>query len=118
MKTKDLKLLLFVPSLVFASCKGQTKKESQLPSVTIVQTDTANIPKYKIKVNKQYDDSGHLMRYDSSYSYSYTSPGGKQSIKDDSIFKRIIPAFLIPQCRICFTRIRFSNMIFSTMIIL
>lgn len=86
MKTKDLKILLSVPSLVFASCKGQTKKESQQPSVAIVQADTAYIPKYKINVNKQYDDDGYLVRYDSSY--SYTSPESKQSIKDDPIYKK------------------------------
>lgn len=88
MKTKDLKILLFVPLLVFASCKGQIKKESQQLSLPIVQSDTTYTPKYNVKVNKQYDDSGHLMRYDSSYSYSYTSPRGKQSIKDDSIYKK------------------------------
>jgi hypothetical protein len=46
-------------------------------------------PKVNVKVNKKYDDKGNLIRYDSTYSYVYSS-GGKDSVKEsvDSVFKR------------------------------
>lgn len=39
------------------------------------QTDTLNQPHMNYKVQKEYDENGNIIRYDSSYSYSYSSPG-------------------------------------------
>ena len=33
-------------------------------------------------MNKKYDDQGHLMRYDSTYTWSYSSGGGGQQDAD------------------------------------
>jgi hypothetical protein len=91
MKTVNFKLLLLMPLIVFSSCKGQANKGEQQLSASIntqSHIDTSSMPRYKVNVNKQYDDSGHLIKYDSSYSYSYSSPGGMQHIKDDTVYKR------------------------------
>ncbi|MGP8214206.1 MAG: hypothetical protein ACLQQ4_01445 [Bacteroidia bacterium] len=94
MKTKNLKLLLLFPSILFLSCKGQMNKGGKTSTTdTVVKNstvtiDTANIPKYKVNVNKRYDSKGNMLMYDSSYSYSYSSPGGMGQINDDSVYSR------------------------------
>ena len=100
MKTNVLMKLALVPFILFSSCKGQTNKSEHQPGNTVSsgiysqnQNDTANAPRYNIKVNKQYDDSGHLIKYDSSYSYTYSSAGGMNQIKDDSIYKKFSEYF-------------------------
>ena len=65
---KTLAIILLAFSTVFA-CNKPTAKQ------TTAVSDTAN-PKTSVTVNKKYDDKGNLIRYDSSYSYSYKSPGG------------------------------------------
>jgi hypothetical protein len=59
------------------SCKGQTNNNSkQLKD---------NSPQTNIKVNKEYDKNGNLVKYDSTYS-SYYSNLKSNSILKDSIF--------------------------------
>jgi hypothetical protein len=72
------KLILLVVAIGFglAYCYGQDKSQEDIGG---------NNPKTNIKVNKEYDDQGNLIRYDSTYSYSY-STAGKDSIFNDSIF--------------------------------
>ncbi|HAF30738.1 MAG TPA: hypothetical protein DCG75_16975 [Bacteroidales bacterium] len=65
--------------------KNQTKIEKD--------TVSAN-PKIDIKVNKEYDDHGNIIRYDSSYTYIYTYPNGNtEELNIDSIFNRFRPFF-------------------------
>ncbi len=67
-------LLTIAISIALFSCNGQnTRKESENTGDTTPKTD--------IKVNKEYDDQGNLIRYDSTYSYYYSN------IKDDSKLK-------------------------------
>ena len=95
MKTKTL-LSLLIFFLIGTSCKQQNKKEnSSLLSdnkkdvLPVAAKDTLNKPKIKIKANKQYDDKGNLIRYDSTYSYSYSTPEGKSiQSNNDSIYKQ------------------------------
>lgn len=47
--------------------KMQQKKQEQL--------STTNQPNEKIKVTREYDENGNLIRYDSTYSYFYSSNG-------------------------------------------
>ncbi|TWO31705.1 hypothetical protein E1J38_012445 [Seonamhaeicola sediminis] len=63
---KALKILpLFC--LLFFNCSGQDKQK---------QVKTPNLkPDENITVNKEYDEYGNLKRYDSIYSYSYSSNG-------------------------------------------
>lgn len=53
--------------LLFFNCSGQDKSKTNKEN---------NIkPDETITVNKEYDEFGNLKRYDSIYSYSYTSKG-------------------------------------------
>jgi hypothetical protein len=65
--------------LIFASCShaqtsGKTDDKNKL-----------NEPNTEIKVNKEYDEQGNLIRYDLTYSYFYSNMGGDELLMD-SIF--------------------------------
>jgi hypothetical protein len=64
-----MKTLQLIPlfCLLFFNCSGQDKSQ---------KTEDNNIkPEENITVNKEYDEFGNLKRYDSIYSYSYSSNG-------------------------------------------
>ena len=42
----------------------------------------SNAPKTNIRVNKEYDKNGNLIRYDSTYSYFYSNTINNDSIRD------------------------------------
>ena len=51
-------------------------------------------PHIDIKVNKEYDENGNVIRYDSSYTYIYTHSGGRtEELNIDSIFGSFKPYF-------------------------
>lgn len=75
-------LLSFVH--VFVSCRAQTNEFNNIDTLR-------NKPKIDIKVNKQYDENGNIIGYDSTYSYSYSSNGntfnfGNNIMFNDSLF--------------------------------
>lgn len=105
MKTKAF-LFLLLPMLAFSGCNGQTKKEQSIfKKEEMVSADTLNEPQVKVNVNKQYDDRGRIIKFDSTYSYYYSYPDGKQiQLNNDSIysqfrsyFHKTYPDFLNPQ---------------------
>lgn len=62
------------------SCNAQSAKEKKGQSVNEqIDTTAKNLPKTDIKVNKEYDEKGNLIRYDSTYSSFYSN------ISDDSL---------------------------------
>lgn len=65
-------------SLTLQGCNGQ-KAENKEQTVT-------NLPQTSIKVNKEYDKNGNVIRYDSAYSYYYSNIKNDTS-KRDSIFE-------------------------------
>lgn len=79
--------------LIFVSCQGQNQQDKKSlfsePSAhnSSSQHDSLYKPKINIKVNKQFDDKGNIVRFDSTYSYSYSSPNGMKDLNNDSIFK-------------------------------
>jgi hypothetical protein len=85
MKTRNL-LLAVVLALLVSSCKGQEQK-------AIAKKETAesfadNKPEGSWKVNKEFDDNGNMIRYDSIYSWSSTGVNDDMSIRDiDSIMQ-------------------------------
>jgi hypothetical protein len=90
MKTKNL-LILITSLMLLTACEGQNKQKSlseQSGNTSVPLTDSLkNKPDVRVKVNKKYDDKGNIVRYDSTYSYIYSGPGGKlQSSSNDSIF--------------------------------
>jgi hypothetical protein len=76
--------------LMMSGCNGQTKSNDHSGSKkdAIVVNDSVNKPDIQVKVNKQYDKKGNVIRYDSTYSYVYSSPSGKMLHSgSDSIFE-------------------------------
>lgn len=109
MKKKKI-IIQLLPFLIFLGCNGQTKKEngpflSSGNENTEAIDDTLNKPKVRVKVNKQYDDKGNLIKYDSTYSYIYSSPGGGElQLNNDTLYNRFrsyfdrkYPDFISPQ---------------------
>ena len=77
---KRIWILFIAVTLIFSSCNGQDKqiKNDKLSAVK-------NAPQEDIKVNKEYDKDGNLIRYDSTYTYFYTNIEN-DTIAEDSIF--------------------------------
>lgn len=73
---RTLITLLLAASIV--SCHAQQEKKKTEVS--------SNQPVTSWKVNKQYDNKGNLVRYDSTYSYSYSSSGN--SAEADSLMQQ------------------------------
>src|SRR5512136_3308245 len=68
-------------SVFSISCGGQKGKQSDESKAG------SNMPEANVKVDKQYDDNGNLIKYDSTYSYYYSNiskdPGKRDSIFDN-----------------------------------
>jgi hypothetical protein len=76
---KKLAIMCIAFIITLLSCNGQYEKKADKNSKT-------NAPNTDIKVNKEYDKNGNLIKYDSTYS-SYYSHIGNNSILGDSILK-------------------------------
>lgn len=77
---KRIWMLFIAVTLILSSCNGQEKR---------IENDDLNAlknaPKEDIKVNKEYDEDGNLIRYDSTYTYFYSNIEN-DTIAEDSIF--------------------------------
>lgn len=83
MKARFLFLVIF--TLLLQSFQGQEDiNRTRLRSK--ISDPAKNEPKVEIKVNREYDDDGHLVRYDSVY-HAFYSNLDLGSLKHDSIFK-------------------------------
>jgi hypothetical protein len=69
---KKILISAILLAMVIGSCDGQ-KKENL---IACNANDTINHPQTNIKVNREYDKNGNLIRYDSTYSYSYSNVSG------------------------------------------
>jgi len=80
-----MKPVVFMTFLMMASigCNGQenTKKYNY----NKVDTATTNQPQISWKVNKEIDSNGNIIRYDSTYVWSYTNKGAHEQVKVDSV---------------------------------
>lgn len=85
MKSKWI-FMFIVISLIFAGCNEQNDT-NETNSVS-----SKNEPKENIKVNKEYDQNGNLIRYDSTYSYFYSNIEGDK-IAEDSIYQNFRKMF-------------------------
>jgi hypothetical protein len=70
--------LIVAALLVSGGCNKQTDKIS-------TPGEGSGNPKPTIKVSKEYDKDGNLIRYDSTYSYHY-STSGNNLLMNDSVF--------------------------------
>lgn len=73
-------ILAIVMSFMISGCNGQINKENAVGSSDTIKPHT------DIKVNKEYDEYGNLVRYDSSYSYYYSNIES-DTLLGDSIVK-------------------------------
>jgi hypothetical protein len=71
-------LIAIALSVTLISCNGQTNKKSENDKSTAK-------PQTNIKVDKQYDSNGNLIKFDSSYSYYYSNIKDDKNV-GDSIF--------------------------------
>ncbi len=78
-KSSILLALMFWISM--SACEAQTQKENP-----------AEQPKITTRVNKEYDENGNLIRYDSLYTYEFHS-GNLSPEQLDSIFHAFQPVF-------------------------
>jgi hypothetical protein len=67
-------ILILTISLTLSSCIGQTKKSEK--------QSKENLPKTSIKVNKEYDKNGNIIKYDSTYSSYYSNIKDNSNLKD------------------------------------
>lgn len=79
-------ILLMMLTLTFAGCNAQEKKEKDLSGT---QAENAEKPRGNWKVNKEFDENGNLISYDSTYVYSWSSGEGDSLVmpNSDEIFR-------------------------------
>jgi hypothetical protein len=79
----------FLMSLCMLSCSAQ-ESEQNSPSASSENEigTTTNQPKVSWKVNKEVDEDGNVIRYDSTYTWSYTNvEGDSMSVDMDSMMQ-------------------------------
>ncbi|MDD7884912.1 hypothetical protein [Flavivirga sp. 57AJ16] len=78
-------IITFISLLMLSSCNAQTDKKTNKEIET--KQDTIK-PKVDYKVDKEYDEDGNLIKYDSTYTYYYSNID-KNMMRNDSVFKRL-----------------------------
>ncbi len=75
-------LLIALISLSISGCQAHDQKDKK----EIALADTVqNKPHVNWKVNKQFDEQGNLIRYDSTYTWSYTGATGINTVNAGSV---------------------------------
>ena len=83
---KTTVILMFV-ALCITACNAQEKSKKSDKQV-VEKSEIKNIPKESWMVNKELDDEGNVIRYDSTYTWSYTNvEGDSVSVNVDSVRK-------------------------------
>jgi hypothetical protein len=76
---KHLVLYTIAIFLAWHNCLGQTDQKKN------EKAHEKNLPESNITVNKEYDEDGNLIRYDSTYSWSY-SGSERDTLFNDTLF--------------------------------
>lgn len=80
------KILMLSCALLTAGCNAQENNQSGKTNNT--PATGKNQPKISWKVDKQTDDNGNIIRYDSTYTWSYSNAEGENvSVDVDSVMK-------------------------------
>ncbi|OFX83275.1 MAG: hypothetical protein A2W99_12335 [Bacteroidetes bacterium GWF2_33_16] len=86
-------LLIFTTISIITISNNYYRGDKKTSKLLGIDTTVTN-PKVDIKVNKEYDKNGNIIRYDSSYTYIYTYPDGSlEMLNIDSIFNNFRPYF-------------------------
>jgi hypothetical protein len=85
---KTLSIIILSLFIICGCDSPAAKKVAQKLEKQKTETarDSAN-PKTSVTVNKKFDDKGNLLRYDSTYSYHYSTPFGNRSIGADTLYR-------------------------------
>ncbi len=76
---KRIYIVALACSLTLISCNAQTQKSEKEAK--------GNKPQTSIKVNRQYDKNGNLIKFDSTYSSYYSNVKGDTTLKDSILNK-------------------------------
>ena len=77
--------------LNLSACNGQPTSEVTSESIDTL-AERRDTPQVDVRVNKQYDEDGNLIAYDSSYTSVYQGRSGDAAFMD-SVFKDFMPGF-------------------------
>lgn len=77
--------------LHLSACNGQPSNDARTASADTLAANN-DTPQVDVRVNKQYDEHGNLIAYDSSYTSVYQSRSGDAAFMD-SVFKDFMPGF-------------------------
>ncbi|KAA3642427.1 MAG: hypothetical protein DWP98_14165 [Bacteroidetes bacterium] len=76
-------VLALIATMFFTACNAQESSEKQSKNSSL-----KNTPKESWTVNKELDENGNIIRYDSTYTWTYTNMDGDSvSVKMDSVLK-------------------------------
>ena len=90
---KRIVFLLMLPFLFVGCSDAQTGKKGEKDNDKVVAENVVK-PKVDIKVNKVYDDNGNLVRYDSTYVWTYSNvEGDSVTINADTLLSKFKPLF-------------------------
>jgi hypothetical protein len=88
-------LLLSVVAVLLNACNAQDKGKNE------TSNEVQPKPKVSWKVNKEVDENGNIIRYDSTYTWTYSSNGEHVNVNVDSVlnafnsyFNTQFPGFL------------------------
>ncbi len=76
---------------VFLLLAGMTVRAQMVQPDTL--NNRANKPHVEIKVKKAYDKNGNIVRYDSTYVWTYSNHNGNMHINPDSLLSSFLPFF-------------------------
>ncbi|NRR93461.1 hypothetical protein HSX10_17955 [Winogradskyella undariae] len=86
-------IILFMVGLLSVSCKGQDNETKKVEKEDH-KTDIVEAPKGSWKVDKEFDENGNLIRYDSIYSWSSNDKFDNLSFSDkDSLMQSFKSGF-------------------------
>jgi hypothetical protein len=88
LQVRRILICVFVVSVMLSSCHEKTngQQAEREKSAASVMKDSADKPQVKIKVNKQYDNKGNVIGFDSTYTSYYSNIKG-DTVRMDSIMK-------------------------------
>ncbi len=94
MKMLRITLVFGLGMVLLPACQAQEDKAEEQENEKVIQrqkekkrSDTQD-PDVRIEVEKQYNEEGDLIRYDSLYTYSYwSSSGDSMTVNVDSLFQ-------------------------------
>ncbi|MCK0132573.1 hypothetical protein MWU59_13775 [Flavobacteriaceae bacterium F08102] len=75
---KRMWIVFIAVTLILSGCNGQEKQKDQ-------NNEVQNVPKKNIVVNKEFDEDGNLIKYDSTYTYYYSNIENNATAEDSII---------------------------------